>query len=77
MSSERNDGAFRSRDVIRRQQEYTEFSRASLEAHMKGSIWLGSSDHFHEAPRKPDGLYSGMQETPIPHGNDADDCIYE
>ena len=61
MSSDRNGGAFRSRDFLRRRQGYTEFSRASLEAHMKGSIWLGSSDFFNEAPRKHEGLYSGMR----------------
>ena len=50
MSSDRNGRAFRSGDVLRRQQQgYTGFVWGSLETHMEGSIWLGSSDSFHEA----------------------------
>ena len=36
MSSDRNGGAFRSGDVLCRQQGYTGFGRGSLETHMKG-----------------------------------------
>ena len=61
MSSDRNGGAFMTGDVLLRQQGYTGFGRESLETHMKGSIWVGSSDSFHEAPRKLECLYSGMQ----------------
>ena len=38
------------------------WSFTSLEAHQEGFIWLGSSDSFHEAPRKPEDLYPGIQE---------------
>ena len=57
MSSDRNGRAFSSEDVLRRQQGYTWFGRGSLEAHMKGSIWLRSSDSSNEAPRQTEGLY--------------------